>query len=317
MKNVTLLADKLKKEKSVAIFTHVRPDGDCLGSALALNLGLKSLGINSKVFCADPIPERFFYINGAQEISPVLSGDFSAFVSVDCADYSRISVLGDSFLMKNNTYNIDHHISNTNYAKTNYIVDNAANCENIYDLLIAMGVTITQDIANALATGLVTDTGNFRHKSVTPRTFIIASELLKHGADFNHIIYKQFNEQSRNRAKLFGIVMNKLRYFLDGKLCIGTITQNDIDSANALPDETEGFIDFIMGIKGVEVGVCIMQIDTDKYKCSFRSKSVDVNQIANRFGGGGHVLASGCQLRCELEEAVDDIRYTVSQFIPD
>ncbi|MBE7087197.1 MAG: bifunctional oligoribonuclease/PAP phosphatase NrnA [Clostridiales bacterium] len=317
MKNLKYLAENLKKEKRVAVFCHVRPDGDCLGSALALNMGLNSIGVDSTVFCLDDIPERFDYIHGVKDIKKVLSGNFSAYIAVDCADYSRITVLGEDFLAFNNTYNIDHHISNSKYARYNYVFDSASNCENVYDLLNELNVEITPKIANALATGLLTDTGNFKHKNVTPNTFKVASVLLEKGADFNHIIYKMFTEQSSARAKLFGNVMSKLRYFLDGRLCIGTISLLDLENTGAFPHETEGFIDFIMGIKGVEVGVCIMQIDEQKVKCSFRSKSVDVNAVASRFGGGGHVLASGCQMKCELEEAVDDIRYTVSQFIPD
>jgi phosphoesterase RecJ-like protein len=111
--------------------------------------------------------------------------------------------------------------------------------------------------------------------------------------------------------------MSKIRYLLDGKLAVASVLQSDLESSGALPDETEGFIDFVMGIKGVEVGVCIMQIGGDKYKCSLRSKTVDVNAVASRFGGGGHILASGCQIQGEYEEVVDDIRYAVKQQIPE
>ncbi len=314
--NVKFIAEKLKTEKSVAIFCHYRPDGDTVGSALALSMALSALSIKNAVFCADKIPPRFNYLIGVDKISNTVTGEFSAYFAVDSADLSRLGELGLEFSRKNNTYNVDHHVSNTSYAKYNCVIDSASNCENIYALIKELGVTVTFEIANALATGVITDTGNFKHKSVTASTMYVAAALKEAGADFNQIIYYAFNEQSKERAKLFGLVMSKIRYLLDGKLAIASVLKTDLEKSGARQDETEGFIDFVMGITGVEVGVCIMQIGEDRYKCSFRSKSADVNAVAGRFGGGGHILASGCQIQGEYEEVIDDIRYTVSQYLP-
>lgn len=315
--SIKAIAEKLKNEKSAAIFCHIRPDGDAIGSAVALCHALKSLGKRADVFCSDSIPERFSCIDGVKDIRSVFSGEYSAFVAVDCADTGRIGEFGSEFSKRNNTYNIDHHISNTRYAKYNCVVDNASNCENVFDLIKAMNCPVTESIADALATGVVTDTGNFKHKNVTSKTFYTAAELKERGADFNKIVYRMFTEQTPARAKLFGLVMSKIRYLLDGKLAVASVFKSDLEKSGALPDETEGFIDFVMGIKGVEVGVCIMQTDEDNFKCSFRSKSADVNAVAGRFGGGGHILASGCRIQGEYEEVIDDIRYAVSQQIPD
>ncbi len=317
MTNLKTIAEKLKMEKSVAIFCHVRPDGDAVGSAVALCLALKGMGKMAKVFCSDAIPERFSYMNGAKEISKVFSGEYTAFVAVDCADEARMGEMGLEFSKCSNTFNIDHHVSNNKYGKYFYVFDSASNAENIFALIKELGTPVTEEIATALATGIVTDTGNFKHKNVTAKTLYSAAELKEKGADFNKIIYHNFTEQSAERAKLFGIVMSKLRYLLDGKFAVATITQSDIEKSGANPDETEGFIDFVMGVKGVEVGACIMQTGANKYKCSLRSKSADVNAVASRFGGGGHVLASGCQMQGEFEEVIDDLRYAVSQYIPD
>ncbi len=317
MTNLKTIAEKLKTEKSVAIFCHVRPDGDTIGSALGLKLALISLGKTAKVFCADVIPERFFYMDGAKEISTVFSGEYTAHFGVDCSDETRMGDLGLDFLKRSNTYNVDHHVSNLKYARHNCVIDNASNCENILALIKELGVEITPSIATALATGIITDTGNFKHKNVTAKTLYSAGELREKGADLNKIIYHMFTEQSKERAKLFGLVMSKLRYLLDGRLVIASILKPDFEKSGARPDETEGFIDFIMGVKGVEVGVSIMQTGESKYKCSFRSKSADVNAVASKFGGGGHILASGCQMQGEYEEVIDDIRYAVSQYLPD
>ncbi len=318
MISLTELANKLMREKKVALFCHVRPDGDAVGSALALMLALKSLGIDAEVFCDDVMPLRFSFLKQSSMVKREFNLDdsYSALIAIDCAEINRLGDFALSFVGFKNTYSIDHHVSNTRFANINYVVDNASNCENIFDLIKVMNVNIDNDIANLLATGLVTDTGNFKHNNVTPNTFSVASELLKCGANFNNIVYNMFTKQTAQRAKLFGIVMSKIRYFLNDRLAIITISQQDIVLAGAKPDETEGFIDFIMGIDSVEVGASLMEISKNKYKVSFRSKSCDVNAVASSFGGGGHVCASGCQIFGEYEEVVDKVRYAVDRELP-
>ena len=309
------LGEKLKKETDVAIFCHIRPDGDTLGSALALSLALTNLGINAQVFCDDVIPSRFFFLNSAKSVKNLLDKEYSALLAIDCADSSRLGSFYEQFLKHKNTYSIDHHISNTRYAKINYVFDNASNCENVLELLIQMQVEINTEIANLLLMGIMTDTGNFKHKNVNSQTLLSASKLVDKGADINAIHYNMFTKQSKERAKLFGLVMSKIRYFLDGRFGVATVSQKDLEISGAKQDETEGFIDFLMGVDTVEVGACILELGKNKYKISFRSKGCDVNAVAGVFGGGGHVLASGCQIQGEYEEVVDKICYAVKQNI--
>ncbi len=319
MISLSELANKITREKNVALFCHIRPDGDSLGSALALKLALKSLGAKVDVFCNDCPPLRFSFLN---EVSTVksdfsLSESYTALIAIDCAEINRLGEFAKAFEAFKNTYSIDHHISNTRYAKYNFVVDNASNCENVYDLITEMGVSITQDIANLLATGIVTDTGNFKHDNVTPKTFAVASKLKEAGADFNKIVYHNFTKQSKSRAKLHGLVMSKIRYFLQDRFAVISVMQSDIALAGATPDETEGFIDFVMGIDCVEVGASVMEIAKNKFKISFRSKSTDVNAVAGAFGGGGHIQASGCQIQGEYEEVIDKIQFAVSRELKD
>ncbi len=317
MKTIEELSLKLKKEKSVAIICHIRPDGDTLGSALALFHALNNLGIKAKVFCDDTVPSRFFFLKSASLVESTFSGEFSAMLAIDCADVTRLGCFYEQFSKHKNTYSIDHHVSNTRYAKENLVIDNASNCENVLALIESLGAQITQEIANLLAMGIMTDTGNFRHKNVTPNTLSSASKLVEKGADLNNIYFHMFSKQSKERAKLFGLIMSKIRYFLDDRLAVGSILEKDLLNSGAKKDETEGFIDFIMGIDTVEVGVCILEMGKDKYKISFRSKGTDVNEVASTFGGGGHVLASGCQIQGEYEEVVDKICFAVSRHIKD
>ena len=300
----------------MAIFCHIRPDGDTLGSSLALSLALNNLGINAQVFCDDVVPSRFFFLNSVRSVKNALDKEYSAFLAIDCADITRLGSFYDAFISHKNTYSIDHHISNTRYAKVNYVVDSASNAENIYQIIKQMRVSISQEMANLLAMGMVTDTGNFRHKNVTPQTLLFAGELVEKGADLNAIYYNMFSKQTKERAKLFGITMSKIRYFFDDRFAIASVLSEDIQKAGAKQDETEGFIDFIMGIDTVEVGACVLETAKNKFKVSFRSKGADVNGVASTFGGGGHVLASGCQIQGEYEEVVDKICFAVSRYLP-
>ena len=317
MKTIEELSLKLKKEKSVAIFCHIRPDGDTLGSALALFHALNNLGIKAKVFCDDTVPSRFFFLKSASLVESSLSGEFSAMLAIDCADVARLGDFAEQFLKHKNTYSLDHHVSNTRYAKENLVIDNASNCENALSLIESLGAEITVEMANLLAMGMMTDTGNFKHKNVRPNTLYSVAKLMEKGADLNTINYNMFSKQSKNRAKLFGLTMSKIRYFLDGRLAVASVLEKDIVESKAKRDETEGFIDFVTGIEGVEVSACILEMEKNKYKVSFRSKATDVNAVANTFGGGGHILASGCQIQGEYEEVVDKICFAVSRHIID
>ena len=318
MINLQQLADKLKKERSVALLCHARPDGDCLGGACALKLAFEKLGIRAIVCSNDPVPERLLFLPEMKKVVTALeeNKEFSAILAIDCADLTRLSE-AQSFIKHKNTYNIDHHVSNQKFGNTNYVFDSAANCENVFALINAMNVEIDCEIANLLALGIVTDTGFFRHKNVTEDCLKTASELVEKGADLNMIGYHTFTKQTKERAKLFGMVMDKIRYFLDDRFAVATVSARDIELSGAKADETEGFIDFIMGIDTVEVGACVMEVGANKYKISFRSKGTDVNAVASRFGGGGHVLASGCQIAGEYEEVIDKITFAVSREIRD
>lgn len=301
----------------MAIISHIRPDGDTLGSAFALSLALKTLGISAVVTCDDTLPSRFLFLNEVKELKNTLDGEYSAIIAIDCAEPTRLGGFYEAFSKHKNTYSIDHHISNTRFAKTNYVFDNASNCENVYQLICQMNVPISKEIANFLLLGIVTDTGCFKHKNVTANTLEVSSKLLEFGGDLNKIYYQMFVKQSKERALLFGKTMSKIRYFFDDRLAVATVRLNDLSQTGAKPNETEGFIDFVMGVDSVEVGVCIMEIEENKYKISFRSKSADVNAVASTFGGGGHILASGCQISGEYEEVVDRIAFAVSRELPE
>jgi len=317
VETIKSFAQKLKEEKKVAIFSHVRPDGDTIGSAFALKMALEKLGILADLFCDEEISEKFDFILLGETFKKTLTDSYTAFIAVDSADITRLGNFAEHFSYHKRTYNLDHHISNTRYAKYNLVIDNASNSENVYDLILELGVQIDEKIAKALALGITTDTGAFKHKNLTSKTLEVASKLKDLGADYNAIIYNTFTKQSKQRAKLFALVMSKIRYLLDDRFAVITVLLDDIQKVGARSEDTEGFIDFIMGIDCVEVGACLLEMTKNNYKISFRSKLADVNSVASVFGGGGHVLASGCRISGDLEEVIDKIRYAVKQRLVD
>ena len=315
MITISELAKKLFAEKSVALFVHINPDGDALGSALALKCALNNSGVKADVYSNDEVPKKFAFFNQAKFVKTKLDSEYSAFVAIDNAEISRLGKFSEDFAKHKNTYSIDHHISNTLYAKFNYVLDMASNSENILELLTVQGVEITEEIANLLLTGIITDTGNFRHKNTTEKTLLSASKLLEKGGDINKITYETFTKQSKQRAKLFSLVMGKIRYFMDDKIGVITVNLSDFDLTGAKQEETEGFIDFVMGIDTVEIGLCVMEVEKGKYKVSFRSKGADVNMVASAFGGGGHKLASGCRIAGDYEEVIERLVFETSKYI--
>lgn len=312
------LAEKLKSERKIALFLHVRPDGDAIGSALALKLVLEELGAECDVYCDDAIPERFFFLPSAAFVkNGAVEKNYTAMVAIDCAESTRLGKYATDFCAHKNTFVIDHHETNVGFSKNDYVKSLPANCENVYNLIKFLGVEIKKETANALATGIITDTGNLRHKNVTPSVIRALADLVEKGADLNAITFNMFTAQSKERAKLFALTMEKIRYFHDGKIAIATVTKNNLQISGAKPDETEGFIDFVMGIRGVEVGACLLEQSENKYKVSLRGKETDVAEVASVFGGGGHVLASGCQIRGEYEEVIDRLVFAIKRCVKD
>ncbi len=299
---------------TVGVICHVRPDGDALGSGLAVVLALRKAGKNAYMLCEEPAPDRLKIFPAMDDVLTCLpSGvDFDLLISVDCADLNRLGVFASAFRkFKGKTINIDHHISNDKFAKINYVRECTATCEIIPEILKAAGIPVDREIADLLTMGLLTDSGNFTHKDVSANTFAVASELRAAGADFPGIGYEMFTRQSKNRALLYVRVLNSMRFCLDDRLVFMTVTQKDLRETRTDKSQTEGFVDYPLSIEGVDVSVALMEVKKGQYKASLRSKSADVNAVASEFGGGGHLLASGCMLFGEYEEVIERLTYAV------
>lgn len=311
------IARQLKKYKSAAIFCHMRPDGDTLGAAMGLKWLLESGGARCSVVCESPVPEKFFFLEGFREVGMAPSGVEEAYIAIDCSDVYRLGALGETFeRAKKPKFNIDHHISNSRFGDFVYVEDCAATCEIVSLLAEYFDTPLSPTAADYLMTGLSSDTGNFAHQNVTERTFLCAARLMARGADIHRIQYNMFKKQSAARALLFGRTMSGIRYLLDGRFAVISISRRQMEECRATSDLTEGFIDFPLSVDGVEVAACLLETADERYKISLRSKGrADVNAVAATYGGGGHILASGCMLSGSLEEVIDKLRFTVSQYL--
>ena len=313
------IAARIRRAKSVVILTHMRPDGDAIGSALALSCALERLGIAHHVCDESDIPSNLAFVPGIQQLEKKLSADAELYIVVDSSDEQRLGALADDFraaAARRDTINIDHHVSNTRYAKYNYVRECSANCMNIAALIEALGVSFDKRTAEALLLGLLTDSGNFSHDDVTEETFLTAAKFMKAGADIRALNYNLFKKQPKTRAELYAYTMSRIRYFLEEKLAVISISLETMKQFGADNGMTEGFVDFPLSVDTVEVSASVMEVRKGQYKISLRSKMyADVNKIAGTFGGGGHVRAAGCMLFGELEDVVDRLTYAVSQYL--
>ena len=316
MNTISEIAELIRSFKSAVIFTHMRPDGDTIGCGIALSHALDRMGIKNQLVNEGEIPQKFSYLRGVEKFRTFPTLDAEMYICVDASDERRLGELAKTFIKGVNrgkvTVNIDHHISNTRFSQYNFVRERSSNCENIAELLEALGVPFDEVISNALMTGIITDSGSFAHSDVNGDTFRAAAKAADGGAKVDIITNELYRRQSKARSELYIGVLSRLRYLLGDKLTIAVVTQEALSRGDLSQSDTEGIVDYGLTVAPVEVSICLMEVKRGQYKASFRSKGkVNVNEIAALFGGGGHVLASGCMVFGDLEEVIDRLRYAV------
>ena len=320
METLQQIAERIKSAKSVLIMTHMRPDGDAFGSSLALSAALDFFKTPNQVCVESDIPSNLAFLNGIEKVQKTPTMAYDLLITVDCSDEQRLGALSDEFSAakrkKIDTINVDHHISNTRFAKYNYVRECAANCMNMATLIEYMGAPFDKKTAEYLLLGLLTDSGNFAHDDVSEETFTLAAKLAKAGADIRYYNYNLFKKQPKQRAALFARTMSGIRYYFDDRFAVIVVTKQAMEECDADHGMTEGFVDFPLNVDTVEVAASVMEVKKGQYKISLRSKEyADVNKIAGVYGGGGHVRAAGCMLFGDVEEVLDKLSYTVSQYL--
>jgi len=292
------------------VVSHVQPDGDAVSSTLAVGWLLSCLGKKFTMINEGPIPKRMNMlwhagdiINGSEEPPDRM---FTHVICVDCADFARVGNVRTLFAEDATIVNIDHHPTNDRYGAVNLVLPQAAaTAEILYDLLNACGITWDAEIATAVYTGLLTDTGGFRYTNTSPKVMSIASELLGHGVNGPELAEILLEEMTLPQMKVLVEALNTLRVSEDGKIAWVHITPDHMERCGAASEDLEGIVNYPRNIQGVEVGILFKLLKSGIVKVSLRSAGkVDVAALAQGFGGGGHVRAAGCSLEGPLEDVI-------------
>ena len=299
--------------QTIAISGHTKPDGDCFGSATALYGYLKQIFPEKQIdLYLEIVPNSFHSFSFADEVKTKekmegkLNGlpSYDLFISLDCGSPDRLGFVEEVFKSAKHTINIDHHISNTNYAAVNHVVPNSSStCEVLYDLLEED--KITDEIAKALYLGIVHDTGVFKYSNTSRHTMEIAGKLMERGIPFSQIIDETFYEKSYTQNLLIGRCVLDSTQFLDGQVIATHLEKATIEEYGADPKELEGIVDQLRITKGTDVAIFIHEMAEMEYKVSLRASNrdvVDVSKIAVHFGGGGHIKAAGCTMKGTYQE---------------
>lgn len=306
------IIDLLSKSKEVGIISHLSPDGDALGSQLALALGLEKINIKTTLINKDSVPKGLSFLPGSKKIKPLeeLTHLPKVLVFVDCATLERSGYSEDEIdTSKTVIVNIDHHISNSNFGTYNLVkAKAAATAEIIYDLLSLLQIKVDIDIATALYTGISTDTGSFMYDNVTSTTHKVAADLIKYGADTSKVRVNFYENMSRGKVELLKLGLSNLNFSSDGRISWITYDLESFESLNLSSNDADGMISYVKNISEVELALVFKETEPNLYKVSMRSKSwFDVNELASLFDGGGHARASGCTIKGPLDEVVKKI----------
>lgn len=283
----------VEQNGAFSIISHVSPDGDTVGSGMALSRILRGLGKRTENVCCDRVPDAYRFIPGAQEmLLPEEARGFGAVIAVDCADKGRLGGAGSIFDRAAATANIDHHGTNTMYAGSNMVEETAACAELIYRLGRALGAEMDAETANCLFTAIVTDTGSFAYSNVTRDTMAIAGELIASGADNSLINRLVYHNEPAGKVKMHAYALERLHLYSDGRIATAALTESEMEPFG--PEAyTEGIVEKLRDIDTVEIAVFLRQ-QGDNVKVSLRAKKcADVARAAASRNGGGHPRAAG------------------------
>jgi phosphoesterase RecJ-like protein len=297
------IRDAILQRQRFVITSHARPDGDAIGSQLAMAFALRSLGKTVRVVGSDPAPPQFHTFPGVKEIeiTPSVAGEFDAALVMECGDLSRTGVAGfEKFFV----INIDHHQGNAMYGALNWYDASAAACgEMVFDLIEALGVPITPEIATHVYVAIMTDTGGFHFGHITPRTFEISRRCTEAGAEPEAIARAVYDSSSLGKLRLMGAVLHGLELECGGRLALVHMSLKMLADCGATHEDSDGLINLPLTVKEIEAVAFFKEIAPGQYRISMRSKGdVDVNRAAQACGGGGHRNAAGCSMDAPYPE---------------
>jgi phosphoesterase RecJ-like protein len=292
---ITRIADAIRARQSFVLSSHARPDGDAIGSQLAMAHALRALGKDVRIVNRDAAPPPLMAFPGVPdiEIAAKVEGDFDAAIVMECGDLARTGVEG---LDRGFVINIDHHPGNTGFGHINWFDPAAAACgEMVFDLVVGLGVPLTAEIATHVYVAILTDTGSFHFSSISSRTFDICRVLVEAGVDPVGVARSVYDSGTMARLKLSGALLSGMQIDPTGRIALLYLDHEIARAAGGSYEDTDGLINEPLTVKEVQAVVFFKHVQGDEYRVSLRSKgAIDVNAVAKAFGGGGHKNASGC-----------------------
>lgn len=310
MTDIAKIADVIKNNNSFAIAVHVNPDGDCLGSSSALLIALRAMNKKAYILLDGNVPKR---------LSHLVEDDFfgnpddayDVCIAVDVAStYMMGSIFEKTFKRAPVTCCIDHHGTNGGYADFNCVDAVAAAAAEVVYIFIRdyLETEITAPIAERIYTAIASDTGSFQYSNTTSRTHDIASELLKYNFDAPAVMRNLFEKKTLNQLRLKSEVISALEFYFDGKVCFATVDSELLEKYSMAFEHADDLASLPRSVEGVEVGVYVKVKGKNEVKLSLRSNEyIDVAEIAQKLGGGGHVRAAGVTMHCTKEQAVETV----------
>jgi phosphoesterase RecJ-like protein len=302
----------IRERQSFVLTSHARPDGDAIGSQMALGLALEALGKTVRWVDHDPAPQPYRHFPAVDriEVSPMFTGDVDAVIVMECSTIKRTEVggldttTGPNGAVNRFVINIDHHGGNTMYGDVNWFDESAcAVCEMTAEIIDALGVAWTKEIATHLYLGISTDTGSFRHANVTPRTFAIAGRIAALGVNPEAMARQIYDSFSIGRVRLTGEMLHAMELHHNQRVAILYFDDELLKKCGAATDDTDGLVNMPLAAKDVAASALIKGQPSGAFRVSLRSKGeVDVRAVAQKYGGGGHQNAAGCDMTGTLEE---------------
>lgn len=303
------IGERLVQAQTLVILPHLNADGDALGAAFALGLALETLGKKVDVLLEEDVPAMLDFLPGSHLVRPEPRAHYDLAVNIDNGDVARLGRRSTLFLHAPARVSLDHHATNKVEADLSYVDTHAAATgEIIFDLVELMGVPMSRNIALCLYTAILTDTGGFRFTNTTARTHAIAASLMAHGIDHAYIAKRVFDTISWPKMLLMKQAMNRMTLYGEGRLAVSWLDADDIHSAGNKSEDFEGLVNLGRNLEGVEVSLFIREDEPHSFKGSLRSNNyVNVAEIAESMGGGGHKRASGFNCEGDLQEVVQDM----------
>lgn len=318
--NAAEIAGILKKSDNIIIAGHTSPDGDAVGACMAMALSLRELGKEPRILLED-YSKKYSFIPGKEFLYRAEGGfdnvEADVFLALDCADKERLGMFKEVFDRSKTKVCVDHHSSNEGYGDYNLIIpDISSTSEIVYEIAVELG-TMNSDIAAAVYAGIVFDTGGFRHKSTGAGTHAVTSRLLSYDIDFSGIYNHLMTEHTLMEARCFGFAVSNMVCLLDEGIGFTSISAEQRDSLGVTVKDYSGIVEYVLNTKGIEVAFFVYEKANGEIKVSFRSKGIDVAEIASKYGGGGHRLAAGCSVEGDINKVTDTILKELREGIND